>query len=150
MAARRPAPRRPLRTRVALAAVAIELTAATTWLGLRTARRLARSWSARVAVEGGSMQPTLQPGDWLLVDPQAYRSRAPRRGDLVLAADPREPARLLVKRVSVVEPDGQIRVSGDAPAASTDSRVFGSLDPAAIEGRPWFRYWPPSRAGRVR
>lgn len=43
------------------------------------------------------MQPVLWPGDRLLVAPAATRRLA--RGDLVLAADPRDPARVTVKRV---------------------------------------------------
>lgn len=113
--------------------------------------RLVRSWQARVAVEGRSMAPTLEPGDWLLVDPDAYADGPPRVGQLVLVPDPREPSRLLVKRVSGADDDGsQLLVRGDAPGASTDSRTFGSVVTAAVEGRPWFRYWPPRRIGRVR
>jgi hypothetical protein len=96
------------------------------------------------------MAPTLLPGDWLLADPEAYRIRPPDPGDLVLAPDPREPARLLVKRVVGVEPGGGLLLGGDRPPASTDSRIFGAVDPAAVVGRPWFRYWPVSRLGRVR
>lgn len=97
------------------------------------------------------MAPTLEPGDWLLVDPDAYTEQAPAVGDLVLVPDPREPARLLVKRISDVSNDGaQLFVSGDARDASTDSRAFGTVMTAAVEGRPWFRYWPPRRLGRVR
>lgn len=95
------------------------------------------------------MAPTLLPGDWLLADPEAYRRRAPRVGDLVLVPDPRVPARLLVKRVAGLDADGRLRVAGDAPEASTDSRTFGGVDQATIAGRPWFRYWPPRRWGRV-
>lgn len=112
-------------------------------------QRLRRSWGSRVAVEGGSMAPTLLPGDWLLADPEAYRRQPPRVGQLVLVSDPRQPARLLVKRVAAVSADGRLEVRGDA-AASTDSRVFGSLDPASVEGQPWFRYWPARRMGRLR
>jgi nickel-type superoxide dismutase maturation protease len=112
--------------------------------------RLARSWAGRVAIVGSSMAPTLLPGDWLLADPDAYRERAPRPCELVLVPDPREPRRLLVKRVAGVEPDGRLRVAGDAPGASTDWRDFGSLDRAAVAGKPWFRYWPLGRWGRVR
>lgn len=96
------------------------------------------------------MAPTLLPGDWLMVDPEAYRVRAPRIGELVLVPDPREPARLLVKRVVGLDPLGWLHVEGDDPSVSTDSRTFGALDPGAVEGRPWFRYWPLWRVGRLR
>ena len=67
---------RPLHTRIAIAAIVIEASAAVAWLGARAARFLARSWSHRVAVVGASMAPTLLPGDWLLADPDAYRRAA--------------------------------------------------------------------------
>ena len=51
------------------------------------------------------MAPTLEPGDWLLVDPDAYARRPPVAGELVLAPDPRVPERLLIKRVVEVDPD---------------------------------------------
>jgi nickel-type superoxide dismutase maturation protease len=95
------------------------------------------------------MAPTLLPGDWVLVDADAYARRSARAGELVLAPDPRTPARLLIKRVTEVDPDGRLRVIGDAPDTSTDSRAFGALDPSTLAGRPTFRYWPPSRIGRV-
>jgi nickel-type superoxide dismutase maturation protease len=143
-------PRRRLRTRIAIAAITIEAGAAAAWLGARGACFLARSWSHRVAVVGASMAPTLLPGDWLLVDPDAHRERPPRAGALVLLPDPRAPRRLLVKRVTGVDEDGGLLVAGDDPAASTDSRTFGAVDPMTVEGRPWFRYWPLRRLGRVR
>ena len=142
--------RRPLRTWVAIAAILIEVTATAAWLGARASRTLARSWAARVAVVGESMAPTLLGGDWLLVDPDAYRGRSPMVGELVLVPDPRSPRRLLVKRVTKLDADGSVHVEGDAAGVSTDSRAFGSVDPATIEGRPWFRYWPLSRVSRVR
>jgi nickel-type superoxide dismutase maturation protease len=113
-------------------------------------RRVVRSWRARAAVTGESMAPGLLPGDWLLVDPDAFRREPPRPGDLVVASDPREPGRLLVKRVRAVEADGALRLAGDAPERSTDSREFGPVDATSTSGRPWFRYWPWRRMGRVR
>jgi nickel-type superoxide dismutase maturation protease len=114
-----------------------------------TMRLLLSSWSHRVAVEGGSMEPLLASGDWLLVDPDAYLRRPPRPGELVLATDPRDPGRLLVKRAAEIEAGGRIRILGDAADASTDSRTFGAIDPGGLLGRPWLRYWPPRRFGRI-
>ena len=96
------------------------------------------------------MRPTLEPGDWLLVDPDAYRDTPPRVGDLVLVPDPRQPERLLVKRVAEAHDDGrELFVTGDRHDASTDSRAFGSVSTETLEGRPWFRYWPPRGLGRI-
>jgi nickel-type superoxide dismutase maturation protease len=95
------------------------------------------------------MEPALEPGDWPLVDPGAYAHQAPGPGSLILAPDPRQSDLLLLKRVASVDPDGRLHLLGDAPDASTDSRTFGSIDPTTVQGRPWFRYWPLRRAGRV-
>lgn len=112
--------------------------------------RLARSWAWRCAVAGESMTPLLRPGDWLLVDPDAYRRRPPHAAELVAVRDPREAERWLVKRVASVERDGRLVLLGDAPAQSTDSRTFGPVDASAVLGRPWARYWPLTRIGRIR
>jgi len=93
------------------------------------------------------MVPTLSPGDWLLVDPLAYRDAGPAVGDIVVAPDPREPTRLLVKRVGGVIADGSLELRGDSPDASTDSRTFGLLPASAVTGRAWARYWPLRRVG---
>lgn len=95
------------------------------------------------------MSPTLRAGDWLLVDPDAFDVALPAPSDLVVFPDPRTPARLLVKRVVARDGVGDLVVAGDAPAASTDSRTFGAIDTASVAGRPWFRYWPLMRIGKV-
>jgi len=95
------------------------------------------------------MEPTLHEGDWLLVDPAVYRTRSPVPGELVVAVDPRQPERWLVKRVARVAPDGTLTLTGDHPAHAADEEVIGAVDRAELVGRPWLRYWPISRFGRL-
>ena len=99
----------------------------------------------RVVVHGASMRPALEPGDRLVV----VRGLRPRPGDVVAAADPRAPERVLVKRVAAVGPGGDVRLTGDDPAASTDSRHFGLVDASLVRGRAVWRYLPAERRGRL-
>ena len=101
----------------------------------------------RVEVTGRSMVPTLWPGDRVMV------VRVPawwplRPGSLVAVSDPRSPGRLLVKRA---EPAARrrVRLFGDNPAESTDSRTFGLVPRRSVIGVACYRYAPPERAGRV-
>jgi len=109
-----------------------------------------RRWLDVVEVRGRSMAPSLLPGDRLLVESHTYQDRTPRLGEVVLAADPRNPARELIKRVAKIdEATACAELRGDDPAASTDSREFGAVPLAEIRWRAVFRYWPPGRAGRL-
>jgi nickel-type superoxide dismutase maturation protease len=109
-------------------------------------RRGYRRWE----VSGRSMLPALEPGDWLIVEPLGTGGRPVRAGDIVLARDPREPGRTLVKRVVRLEGGGLAWLEGDNPAESTDSRQFGPVALDDIEARVRWRYWPLRRAGSVR
>ncbi len=104
----------------------------------------------RFEVAGTSMVPALDPGDFVIVDRRAYRRRLPRRGEVVLARDPREDDRVLVKRVEHVDLHGGIWLAGDNAGESTDSRAFGSVSVGAIHGRVRWRYWPLRALFRVR
>ena len=98
----------------------------------RRRRKVARRWLTVVGgaylaalavnrslreVDGHSMQPTLWPGDRLLVVPA--RLRQPRRGDVVIVDDPRAPSRRTCKRVvglpgeQVVLKAGRLSIDGD-------------------------------------
>ena len=99
---------------------------------------LARRRLDVVEVRGRSMAPMLLPGDRLLV---VRTHHAPRTGDVVLAPDPLEPGRELVKRVAGVGPGG-MELRGDNVAASTDARVA----PDRVRWRAVLCYWPPDRA----
>ena len=91
------------------------------------------------------MRPALEPGDRLWVLPLRVRP-----GDIVAVRDPRQPARVLVKRLHAVAGDGRVEVRGDDPAARTDSREFGVLARTAVMGRAVYRYAPRGRTGWLR
>jgi signal peptidase I len=55
--------------------------------------------SARVRVDGFSMRPTLQDGEYILVNKLAYKLGEPMRGDIVVFIFPVNPAEDLIKRV---------------------------------------------------
>jgi len=116
----------------------------------------------RAVVRGPSMFPTLAPGEYVLFDRLAYRRALPRRGDVVLAADPREPRRRIIKRVAGAPGEtitaggrtwalgaGEWLLLGDAPEQSTDGRDFGPVVREGILARAWFVYWPPGKARRI-
>ena len=65
------------------------------FLGKVTALAMGRHY----VVRGGSMTPSLVPGQYVKVNPLAYSDRAPRRGDVVLVRDPQGPRRSNIKRV---------------------------------------------------
>lgn len=119
-------------------------------LGLAAGLTISRRWLDVVEVHGGSMAPSLLPGDRLIVESRSYERRSPRPGEIVLAGDPREAARELIKRVTGVDDlSGTVALAGDAADASSDSRTFGPLPLAAIRWRAIARYWPPERAARL-
>jgi nickel-type superoxide dismutase maturation protease len=85
--------------------------------------RLVETFVRRVVVEGLSMAPTYAPGERLTA---IRRLRRVRVGDVVLASDPRDPERLLLKRC-VARRGRALELRGDNAQASTDSRDFGPV-----------------------
>jgi signal peptidase I len=55
--------------------------------------------SARVRVDGFSMVPTLQDGEYVLVNRLAYRNSLPERGDIIVFVSPQSSSLDLIKRV---------------------------------------------------
>jgi signal peptidase I len=114
------------------------------------------------------MAPTIEPGDWLLVDPTT--SRWPRPGSIVVFREP-DTDLLAIKRVAAVAgervelDDGHLVLGADEAwllsDASTaelvargfgepvDSRRFGPVPVELLVGRAWFRYGPLRRIGRI-
>jgi nickel-type superoxide dismutase maturation protease len=70
-------------------------------------------------------------------------------GDIVATPDPRQPARLVLKRVADVGQQG-LFLLGDNPEHSTDSRQFGPVPISSVQGKAIYRYFPPARAGTLR
>jgi signal peptidase I len=112
------------------------------------------------------MAPTIEPGDWLLVDPTT--ARWPRRGSIVIFHEPDSEV-LAIKRVAA-RPGDRVQLDGghlilaadeawllsdaadaDLLAAGSgqpiDSRRYGPVPVEALVGRVWFRYGPFERIG---
>jgi signal peptidase I len=121
-----------------------------------------------VVVSESSMAPTIEPGDWLLVDPTT--ARWPRTGSIVVLREP-DSDLLAVKRVAagpgerVALDDGHLILADDeawllsdardadllaiGSGRPVDSRRYGPVPVDALVGRVWFRYGPLRRIGRL-
>lgn len=85
-----------------------------------------------------SMEPTLLPGDQLVV-----RYGAPvRTGDIVVLRHPFQHDLLIVKR-AVERCHGGWWVRGDNPLVVNDSREFGAVPDELVIARAWLRVRPP-------
>ena len=102
----------------------IPITGIRGWLSILLGRRFG------MRVEGDSMRPTLESGDRVLVDPKT----AIKAGDIVLAVHPFRSLQM-IKRLRSIEPDGRIFLVGDNPEASSDSKVFGTIQRKHLLGK---------------
>ena len=107
---------------------------------------------SRVEIEGMSMSPTLEPGDWALAVAVGRRLRP---GDAVVVEHPSRPGFEIVKRIiagpgqltadgRLLRPD-EFWVEGDNRDASTDSRHFGPVTRDRVLAEVRLVYWPPGR-----
>ena len=71
-------------------------------------------------VQGSSMQPTLEGGQYVLVNTLVYKVASPKQGDIIVFKFPRNPGRDLAKRIVAVPGDevamqnGTVVVNGEA------------------------------------
>ncbi|KAJ7981921.1 mitochondrial inner membrane protease subunit 1 [Quillaja saponaria] len=122
-------------------------------------------------VYGPSMLPTLNlTGDVVLAEHMSQRLGKVQHGDVVLVRSPLDPKRTLTKRIlgmegdrityvvdpknsdrtqSVVVPKGHVWIQGDNIYLSSDSRLFGPVPYGLIQGKVFFRVWPPDSFGSL-
>ncbi|OGN96117.1 MAG: signal peptidase I [Chloroflexi bacterium RBG_13_50_21] len=55
--------------------------------------------SARIRVDGASMEPTLVSGEYVIVSRLSYRLGSPQRGDIIVFHFPRDPKEEYIKRI---------------------------------------------------
>jgi signal peptidase I len=67
--------------------------------------------SARIRVDGASMQPTLETGEFVIVNKLAYMLGTPQVGDVIVFHFPRDPDQEYIKRV-IGLPGDQVTVQG--------------------------------------
>ncbi len=107
-------------------------------------------------VPGGSMAPTLLPGDRIAVE---MGQGAPKRGEVWLFTTPN--GQTLVKRVvglpgeTIEVVGGRLLIDGEPIpepylTARADSHVWGPLPGDRFIGRAQHRIWPKSRIGPIR
>jgi signal peptidase I len=76
------------------------------------------SISARIRVDGFSMEPTLRTGEFVIVNKLAYKLSQPKLSDVIVFHYPRDPQQEYIKRViglpgdNVVISNGQVSVNG--------------------------------------
>ncbi|MCP4140793.1 MAG: signal peptidase I [Chloroflexi bacterium] len=84
--------------------------------------------TARVMVEGFSMRPTLENGEYVLVNRMSYRSELPNYGDVVVFHFPIDPDQDFIKRV-IGLPGDKIEIHDEQ--VSVNGRVLSEVYIAA-------------------
>jgi signal peptidase I len=115
-----------------------------------------RLWIAQpFIVNGASMEPTFENGDYLIVDELSYNVRKPEKNEVIIFHYPLDPSKYFIKRVEglpgekitingkeIVLGEDSYYVLGDNRGASSDSRIWGPVKEDLIVGRALIRLWP--------
>jgi signal peptidase I len=98
--------------------------------------------TARIRVEGTSMEPSLHDGEFVVVNRLAYRWAMPTRGDIVVFRYPLNPERRFIKRIiglpgdQILIGDGRVWVNGqplEEPYIAAAPRYTGEYTVGAGE-----------------
>jgi nickel-type superoxide dismutase maturation protease len=94
----------------------------------------------RFKIVGKSMQPLLEPGEEILINPYAYIKAQPKINDLIITSHPHNSQLTIIKRVTEMAVDGSYFLTGDNQAESTDSRHWGTVCQKKILGKVTSRF----------
>lgn len=92
-------------------------------------------FTARIRVEGGSMEPSLHDGEFVVINRLAYRWNDPQRGEIIVFRFPLDPERRFIKRIiglpgdTVTVSEGQVLVNNlpvQEPYVSAPPRYDGT------------------------
>lgn len=92
-------------------------------------------FTARIRVEGGSMEPSLHDGEFVVINRLAYRWNDPQRGEIIVFRFPLDPDRRFIKRIiglpgdTVSVNEGMVHVNGlllDEPYLSDPPQYDGT------------------------
>ena len=99
-------------------------------------------------VQGASMQPTFESGEYLIIDQLSYRLREPERGDVITFRYPEDPSVFFIKRIvglpgeTVVVDDDRVTITTPGvgtvelvePYANLEGPLFGRQTLTLEEG----------------
>jgi len=119
-----------------------------------------RLWVAQpFIVNGASMEPTFENGNYLIIDELSYHFRQPEKNEVIVFRYPLDPSKFFIKRIiglpgETIESNEQkitlgqneYFVEGDNRLASSDSRIWGPVPENLIVGRVFIRLWPLTQA----
>ncbi len=113
-----------------------------------------RMWIAQpFIVQGSSMVPSFENGDYLIIDEITFQFRQPEKGEVIVFRYPQNPSQFFIKRVAGLPGETinnttltseEYYVLGDNTFASSDSRYWGPVKKNLIIGRAILRLWPLS------
>jgi signal peptidase I len=101
-------------------------------------------------VNGASMEPTFDTGQYLIVDQLSYRFESPKRGDVIVFKYPYDTSKYFIKRIiglpgeTVSITDGIVTIKNDAnPQGFSPSEPYAeeshdNLDPVTLTDQQYF------------
>ncbi len=92
--------------------------------------------SARIRIESISMLPTLQPGNFVIVNKLAYRLNPAQRGDIIVFRLPQDPSQRYIKRI-IGLPGEEVRIQDGAVLIDGQRMVEPYLEIQTNRGGVW-------------